>query len=163
MKKTTLRKNQLYSADVFQILMEYEIIRTVRYPTPLALIYLEMMPHTSDGKTSQSAAFIFETTLNSRLRSVDIPTHHEQGYLILLPTTNEVGVLALCERILAIFDQEFETLEGKSVKFSLQIGAASHNGGPTLMKETLLQTAEAGLQQSRLKGANTICTISINN
>ena len=159
MKKTILRKDQLYSEDVFQILMDYEIIRSIRYPTPLSLIYLEMTPHASDGKTPQSASFIFETVFNSRLRSVDIPTRHGKGYLILLPATNEVGARVVCERLLAIFDKEFETKEGKSVKFSLQIGVASHNGGPTLMKESLLQTAKSGLQQSRLKGANTVGAI----
>lgn len=159
MKKTILHRDQLYSEDVFQILMNYEIIRTIRYPTPLSLIHLEMKTNTADGETPPSAAFIFETALNSRLRAVDIPTRHGKGYLILLPTTNEVGARAVCERLLAIFDKEFETEEGKSVKFFLQIGVASHNGGPMLMKETLLQTAELGLQQSRSKGANTIGTI----
>ena len=156
MKNTISRRNQLYSESVFQILMEYEIIRTIRYPTPLSLIYLEMTPHTSNGPTPQSAAIIFETAFNSRLRSVDIPTRYEKGYLLLLPMTNEGGARIVCEHLLAIFDKEFETEAGASVKFSLQIGVASHNGGPTLMKETLLRTAEAGLQQSRLQGANTI-------
>jgi len=156
MKKTTLRNDQLYSADVFQILMNYEIIRTIRYPAPLSLIYLEMTPRTSIGKTPPSAAIVFETAFNSRLRSVDIPTHYEKGYLILLPTTNEAGAITVCNRLLAIFDQEYETQEGISVRFSLQIGVALHNGGPTLMKETLIQCAEAGLQQSRLQGVNTI-------
>lgn len=159
MKKTILRKDQIYSEDVFQILVDYEIIRTIRYPAPISLIYLEMTPHTSDGKTPQSASLIFETAFNSRLRAVDIPARYQKGYLILLPATNEAGARVVCERLLAIFDKEFETKEGKSVKFWLQIGVASHNGGPTLMKEALLQTAESGLQQSRLKGTNTIGAI----
>ena len=156
MEKTLLHKDQLYSGEVFQILMDYEIIRTIRYPTPLSLIYLEMTPHASDGETPPSASSIFETAFNSHLRSVDIPARHGTGYLILLPATNEAGARTVCERLLAIFEKEFETKEGKSIKFSIQIGAASHNGGPTLMKETLLQAAETGFQQSRLKGANTI-------
>src|SRR5574341_5246 len=156
MKKTILYREQLYSEDVFRILMDYEIIRTIRYPAPLSLIHLEMTPHTSDGKTPRSASPIFETALNSRLRSADVPARHGKGYLILLPATNEAGARAVCGRLLAIFDQEFETKEGKSVRFSLQIGVASHDGGPTLMRETLLQTAELGLQRSRSKGVNTI-------
>ena len=159
MKKTLSHLDQIYSEEVFQILMEYEIIRTIRYPTSISLIYLEMSPHVSDGKTPKSAASIFETALNSRLRSVDIPARHGTGYLILLPNTNEAGTCVLCERLLAVFEKEFELEEGKSVKFLLQIGVASHSGGPTLMKEILLQTAETSLQQSRLKGINTIGTI----
>src|SRR5574341_1317768 len=159
MKKTILYREQLYSEDVFRILMDYEIIRTIRYPAPLSLIHLEMTPHTSDGKTPRSASPIFETALNSRLRSADIPARHGKGYLILLPATNEAGARVVCGRLLAVFAQEFEMKDGKSVKFSLHIGVASHDGGPTLMKEALLQTAESGLRQSRLKGANTVGAI----
>jgi len=156
MNKPLLHKDPLYSGDVFRILMEYEIIRTIRYPAPLSLIHLEMTPHASDGDAPRSAASIFETAFTSHLRAVDIPARHEPGYLVLLPMTNEAGARSVCERLLAIFGKEFETKECKPVKFSLQIGVASHNGGPTLMKETLLRTAETSLQRSRLKGANTI-------
>jgi hypothetical protein len=159
MNKTLLHKDQIYGEDAFRILMDYEIIRTIRYPTPISLIYLEMTPHASDGETPRSAFSIFETTINLHLRLVDIPARYGTGYLILLPATNEAGARTLCERLLAIFEKEFETEEGKAVTFSLQIGVASHNGGPTLMKEILIQTAETSLQQSRLKGANTIGTI----
>jgi len=156
MNTTPLQKDQLYSWDVFQILMDYEIIRNVRYPTPLSLLYLEMKAHDSNGKTSQSASSVFETSINMQLRSVDIPARHGKGYLILLPATGEAGACSVAERLLRIFNKEFEMKEGPSVKFSLQIGIASHNGGPTLMKEALFQAAELSLQQSRLKGANTI-------
>jgi hypothetical protein len=156
MNKPLLHKDPLYSGDVFQILMEYEIIRTIRYPAPLSLIHLEMTPHVSDGDVPRSAAPIFETAFTSHLRAVDIPARHEPGYLILLPMTNEAGARTVCERLLSVFGTDFRTNDGKPVKFSLQIGVASHNGGPTLMKEILLQTAEAGLRGSRSKGRNTI-------
>ena len=159
MDKTPLRKDQIYSEDAFRILMEYEFIRTIRYPTPISLIYLEITPHTADGKTPPSTISIFETAFNSHLRLADIPTRYGTGYLILLPATNEAGARALCERLLAIFEKEFKTEEGKTVKFTLQIGIATHNGGPTLMKETLIQAAETSLGQSRLKGPNTIGTL----
>ncbi len=156
MNKAIFRRDQIYSEDVFRILMNYEIIRTIRYPVPLSLIYLEMTPHTADGGMHQSASFIFETVLNSSLRSADIPARHETGYLILLPATDEAAAGVVCWRLLAIFDKEFETQEGEPIRFLLKMGIASHDGGPTLMKETLIQTAQRDLQQSRSKGANTI-------
>jgi GGDEF domain-containing protein len=146
MKKKALPGTQLYSKDVFHILMDYQIVHTIRYQTPLSLIYLEMKSHVLGGKTSRSISSTFEVALNSRLRSVDIPTRYGKGYLILLPMTNEAGVRTVRERLLGIFEKEFKTKEGKLVKFSLQIGVASHNGGPTLMKETLLKTAKLDLQ-----------------
>lgn len=156
MKQTFLQRDQLYSEDVFHILMNYEIIRTIRYPTPLSLIYLEATPHTPDGKIYPAAALLFETTLNTRLRAADIPTRHGKGYWILLPETDAAKARLVCERLLAVFDQEFETKEGKPVRFALQIGVASHEGGPTVMKDTLFQAAELSLRRSRAKGANTI-------
>lgn len=158
MNKSLSQKDQIYSWDVFQILIDYEIIRSIRYPTPLSLICLEMTPHPSDAETIQSASSIFEMTFNSCLRSVDVPTRHGTGYLLLLPMTNEGGARAVCERLLKIFEEEFETKAGKPVKFLLHIGVASHDGGPTLMKEILLQTAETSLQRSRLQGVNSIGT-----
>ena len=160
MKNALSHHDKLYSEDVFHILMDYEIIRSIRYPTPMSLICIEMTLDTSDVEANQSPSSVFETALNSSLRSVDIPARHGTGYLILLPMTNEAGARTVCERFLSIFENEFETKEGKPVKFLLHIGVASHNGGATLMKEILIQAAESGLQQSRLKGANTIITIS---
>jgi hypothetical protein len=160
MKKVLLQKDEIYSEDIFQILIDYEIIRSIRYPNPISLICLESTPQPSDMKTNRSAFSVFETALNSSLRSVDIPTRLGTVYLILLPMTNEAGARVVCERLLSIFENEFETKEGKFVKFSLQIGFASHGGGPTFAWEILLQTAEAGLQQSHMKGANTSVTIS---
>ncbi|MBK9926642.1 MAG: hypothetical protein IPP66_15305 [Anaerolineales bacterium] len=142
MNKNSLPKDPIYSEEAFQIIMDHEILRAIRYPSPISLIYLEMTPHTSDEKTPESASSIFETTINSYLRSVDIPVHYGTGYLILLPSTNEAGARAVCKRLLTIFEKEFKTEEGKTVKFSLKIGVASHEGGPTLMKETLIKTAE---------------------
>ncbi len=159
MKRNGLHRDQLYSEDAFQALMNYEIIRTIRYPAPLSLIYLEMTPCIADGGMSRSAPLLFETVLNARLRSADIPARRGNGYLILLPATSEAGARVLCERLRAVFAQEFETKEGKSIKFLLQMGVASHNGGPRLMRETLVETAEDDLQQSRLKGTNTIGAI----
>jgi hypothetical protein len=156
MKRDTLLRDQLYSEDVFQVLLNYEIIRNIRYPTPLALIHLEMTTSSSNGETPPSAPFLFETILNSRLRAADIPARHGKGYLILLPETDEAGARAICERLLIAFDKEFQTQEGKRVKFLLYMGIAAQSGGPTLMKDVLLQNATLSLQQSRSRGANTI-------
>ena len=148
MNASHLHENQIYSEAAFNILLEYEIIRSIRYPAPISLVYIEVTTQTLDGEIPTSAFSIFETTLNLRLRLVDIPTRYGTGYLILLPATNETGARVLCKRIRGIFEKEFKMEEGKAVKFALRFGLASHTGGPTLMKETLIQAAEISLQQS---------------
>jgi hypothetical protein len=44
MRKMISRGEEVYSSDVFEILFEYEVSRSQRYPTPLSLLLIEMTP-----------------------------------------------------------------------------------------------------------------------
>jgi hypothetical protein len=155
MKNELSRGDEVYSDDVFQILLEYEVSRSIRYPTPLGILHIEMTPAGSDEATLRAAPKIFTTALNAHLRSVDIPSGSGRDYKILLPTSNEAGLRSICERLISVFRNKFNTQSGNSVAFSLNIGAASHAGGESLTRELLLQKAEAALKQSKSKGPNT--------
>jgi len=155
MKNELSRGDEVYGNDVFQILLEYEVSRSVRYPTPLGILHIEMTPAGSDEATLHTAPKIFTAALNAHLRSVDIPSGSGRVYKILLPTTNETGLKSVCERLLSVFKNKFNTQSGNSVAFSLNIGATSHAGGETLTRELLLNNAEAALKQSKSKGSNT--------
>ena len=139
MKNELSRGDEVYSNDVFQILLEYEVSRSVRYPTPLGILHIEMTP----------------AGLNGHLRSVDIPSGSGRDYKILLPTTNESGLRSVCERLIHVFKSKFNSEDGHSVAFSVNIGAATHAGGESLTRELLLQKADAALKQSKSKGPNT--------
>jgi hypothetical protein len=155
MKKIHSLKGDMYNSDVFQILFEYEISRSKRYPSPLTLIQLEMSPTAVDAKALSAAPEIFSTALNGHLRSVDIPSKAGSVYTLLLPNSDKHGAQAVCERLLSVFKNKFETPNGSSVVFSLNIGATTHDGGPTITAESILQKAKEALKQSKLKGANT--------
>jgi GGDEF domain-containing protein len=90
---------------------------------------------------------------------VDITSAAGSEFRVLLPATNSAGAGTVCERLISIFRNKFETDFG-AVAFSIQIGAASHNGGPSLSTEGMFQNAEAALKQSKLKGSNTYILIS---
>ena len=154
MRKMVSRGDEIYSSDVFQILYEYEISRSRRYPAPLTLLKIEMTPSALSADLLATASTIFASVLNAHLRSVDIPSRTESLYSILLPTSDEHGARAVCERLLSVFKNKFTVADG-AIAFSLQIGATTHSGGPTMTSESILQKAEEALKQSKLKGPNT--------
>lgn len=159
MRKIAPHDEEAYSNDVFRILAEYEISRSTRYPTPLGLLQIEMTPSAANEDARRAATAVFTSALNAHLRSVDITSAAGSEFKVLLPSTNSAGTETVCERLLSIFKNKFETNFG-SVAFSIQIGAVSHNGGPTLTIADIFKSAETALKQSKLKGPNTYVLIS---
>ena len=154
MRKMVSRSDEIYNSDVFQILYDYEISRSKRYPSPLTLLKIEMAPSALNDDLLGNASTVFASALNAHLRSVDIPSRTGNLYSVVLPTSDEHGGRAVCERLLSVFRNKFDIANG-AIAFSLQIGATTHNGGPTMSGESILQKAEEALKQSRLKGPNT--------
>jgi len=159
MRKMVARGDEIYSSDVFQILYEYEITRSQRYPSPLTLLKIEMTPSALNDDLLGNASTVFASALNAHLRSVDIPSRAGNLYSVVLPTSDEHGARAVCERLLSVFKNKFDVSNG-AIAFSLQIGATTHSGGPTMTSESILQKAEEALKQSKLKGPNTYIVLS---
>jgi hypothetical protein len=155
MKKLSSLNEEIYSSDVFKIIFDYEISRCKRYPAPLSLLRIEMTPFASNPEALSAASGIFSSALNAHLRSVDIPSRSGNMFTLLLPNSDKHGAQIVCERLLSVFKNKFETPEGNSVTFSLYIGTTTHAGGPTITGEGVLQKAEEALKQSRSKGPNT--------
>jgi GGDEF domain-containing protein len=107
-----------------------------------------------------AAPGIFSSALNTHLRSVDIPSKTGNIFTLLLPNSDKHGAHAVCERLLSVFRNRFETPNGDSIVFSLHIGATTHDGGPTINSANVLQKAEEARKQSKLKGANTYVFLS---
>ncbi len=154
MRKMASHDEEVYSSDVFRVLADYEISRSARYPNPLGLLHIEMTPIASNENALRAAPGIFKSALNAHLRSVDITSAAGSEYRILLPSTNLIGTQTVCDRLISVFKNKFETEFG-TVAFSIHIGATSHNGGPALTSESLFLYAEMALQESKLKGSNT--------
>ncbi len=150
----------IYTSDVFKVLFDYEITRAQRYPAPVALLEIEMHPVASNPEAYANASELFAEILSHHLRSVDIPSKAGNIFRIMLPTTSESGARAVCERLLSVFKNRFETPNGYSIVFSLHIGASAHNGGSTLSGADLLAKASEALKQSQQKGANTYTIIT---
>jgi len=154
MKNELSRGDEIYGDEVFKVLLGYEVSRSERYPAPLSMLHIEMTPTGLHEADLMTASRIFTTALNAHLRSVDIPCGAGREFKVLLPTTNEAGLRSVCERILSVFRNKFTTPDGKSIAFSLNIGAVSHNGGGLISPTTLLEKAETALKHSKHKGPN---------
>jgi GGDEF domain-containing protein len=154
MRKMASHDEEVYSSDVFRVLADYEISRSARYPNPLGLLHIDMAPIASNEDALRAASSVFKSALNAHLRSVDITSAAGSEYRILLPSTNSTGTQTVCDRLISVFKNKFETEFG-TVAFSIHIGATSHNGGPSLTSEGLFLYAEMALKESKLKGPNT--------
>ena len=159
MRKMVSRSVDIYTDDVFKILFEYEVSRSKRYPSPLTLLEIEMAPSALTEELLGAASEIFISALNTHLRSVDISSKTGNLFKILLAASDEQGARIVCERLLSVFKNKFDVLNG-SIVFSLQIGATAHNGGSSISGESILQTAAGALKQSKLKGPNTYVILS---
>ncbi len=155
MRKMISRGEEVYSMDVFEILFQYEVSRSQRYPAPLSLLQIEAMPPSALNEDAiQKASTLFAAKINSHIRSIDIPSQTGNRIYILLPTTDDAGTRTVCERLLSIFKTRVDGKDDETMAFSLQIGASSHPGGSSLTEEFLLQKAEEALQQSKNKGSH---------
>jgi Diguanylate cyclase, GGDEF domain len=160
MKKIAASGDDLYTEDVFWVLFDYEVTRSQRYPAALTILHMETTPNREDPALMQAAASVFNTAINSQLRSADICTGDGHIYRIVLPTTDERGGHAVCERLLSTFRNRLESKEGQSIVFTINIGMACHTGGSTLFKEELLDQAEKALRTAQRKGPNTYSAFS---
>jgi hypothetical protein len=145
----------IHSEDVFNVLMDYEIARAIRYPAPISLLCIEITPEASNLETLHSASNLFASALNQHLRSADTPCVNGKEFKIMLPATNQKGLSSACERLLSIFKNRFDTEDGNSISFSLYIGGATHQDGETLSRDGLLEKGQSALNLSKQKGLNT--------
>lgn len=155
MKNERSNVHEIYDDGVFQILLEYEVSRSVRYPTPVSLLCIEIYPTASHQSTLQAAPSLFAAALNTRIRSADIPSVTGNQFKILLPATNEAGARTVCDRLISIFKSKFNAPDGNAITFSMNIGCTAHPGGDALSSGILLEKAKSALQLSQQKGVNT--------
>ncbi len=139
----------LYGWDVFKILLDYEINRSRRYPSPVTLLEISLEPIPNSADIVSAAHEKVAGLISSHLRSADIPARFQNDYFILLPTTNEAGGRAVCERLLSLFASSFSTESGTPYTLSVLIGYTTNPGGESLSSEVFLQQANAALHQAK--------------
>ena len=142
----------IYDESVFKLLMDYEVARSKRYPSPLSLLRLGLALINPTQTEVENAPIALATMLNMRLRQADIPARIGNEFAILLPNVNEMSARAVCDRLLRITLGTQNTPLGYSTRVTICIGLSSHAGGPTLSAERLMSEAESALKQALALG-----------
>lgn len=142
----------LYEEEVFILLANYELSRVQRYPNPVTMLHislnLDQVKPPNAGKLKQS----FVGILNTSLRISDIPAHYGNDFLVLMPATDKSGAQTTARRFIARLRRTHSLDDGKSFKFVIHIGIATHSGGKSVTADTLMNQAESALQEARQAG-----------
>ena len=148
-------QSELYDENVFKMLMEYEVSRSQRYPSPLSLLRIGLALINPTRTEVENAPIALATMLNMRLRQADIPARIGDEFAVLLPNTDETSARAVSERLLRIALGTHNTPLGFSTRVTICIGLASHAGGQTLNSERLMSEAVSALKQALALGPQT--------
>jgi diguanylate cyclase (GGDEF)-like protein len=150
----------IYSEEVFKVIMDYEIARAKRYPTPISLLCIEIFPEASNPDTLQAASNLFASALKKSMRSADIPCVNGKEFKIMLPVTDQNGLDSACKRMLSTLHNTFETDDGNTISFSLCIGGTTYQGADQISRDDLLKRGQAALDQAKQQGQNTYTILS---
>jgi GGDEF domain-containing protein len=151
----------LYTYDVFEVLLNYEIARIKRYPSPITLLHLTLAANESSEEFRRQAHEAMTRLLNRTLRVSDVPSHYHDEFLVLLPATDEAGGRAVAERILASFRTTQSLSTGKlSSRRDAYLGLTAENGGSVLSPQQMLAEAAVAMNEARLRKSYTYVAYS---
>jgi diguanylate cyclase (GGDEF)-like protein len=143
------RETGLYDEQVFKVLVEYELSRAQRYPSPVTMLHISLNLSDARPESAESIRKSFGDILNTSLRASDIPAYYGEDFLVLMPSTDENGAQAASRRLIARSKGTRSLTNGNLFKFNIHIGIATHPGGRGASVDKLLQQAEAALQEAR--------------
>ena len=151
----------LYAYDVFEVLLNYEIARIKRYPSPIALIHLSLVSEGVSEDFKKRAHDAMTSLLNRTLRVSDVPCHYHDEFLILLPVTEEAGAKAVAERILASYRTTQSLPTGRlSPRRNAFLGFTAQNGGSVLSAQQLQAEASMAMNDARQRQSYTYVAFS---
>lgn len=146
-----LSETGLYQQEVFKILAEYELARSLRYPNPITLLHISLNLKNANPKTKKCLTQTFAGLLNTSLRISDIPAYYGDDYPIFIPVTDDIGGRAAILRLISRLKGIRYAINGKIFDDSIHIGIASHPG-ESITIEKLMTEAEQALQEARKQG-----------
>jgi diguanylate cyclase (GGDEF)-like protein len=147
----------LYLQPVFLSLLEYEITRTRRYPTPLTLLHMALcLAAPVEARFRESANLAVAQVLNTRLRETDVIGHYGDNFMILLPATGADGGFVAARRVLQHLKTTAITRQNEHFDLAACIGMAAHPGGADVSANQLLAQAGQALEAARRRGPGTL-------
>jgi len=146
----------LYTYETFEILLNYEITRVKRYPSPLTLMHLALTTENTTPDFMKQAHVAMTNLLERTLRISDVPAHYKDDFLILLPSADGDAAHAVADRILGQFRTTQSFATGRlSPKRNAYLGATTHNGSDITSDKQLLAEAAIAMNEARARQSYT--------
>lgn len=143
----------LYPQRMLEMLLAREILRSRRYPSPLALLYLALrFAETPSRDILENAQLVMANLLHHSLREVDMPGHYQGNYLVVMPETGVTGARTVAQRLLQEVGGRQLTPTNEPFEFAACIGISADPGGPELSAEELLSQAATALWEAEKRG-----------
>jgi len=149
----------LFNHRNFQEKLTAEFRRLERFSAPLSLLLIDIdffkkindsYGHPAGDEVLREVSRIIRETI----RSVDIPARYGgEEFAALLPGTNHEGALKMAERLRESIEKTNFPIEGKELRVSVSIGAAT-SPHDAAAKEELVEKADKALYYAKRNGRN---------
>ena len=159
--------NQIYTPtsfftpSVFSILLNHEISRTARYPSPISLAILSVcLPALLTEDVREAADLLFLRILRTKLRQTDIISKYDENYVVLLTSTDQTGAHIAIRRVLEQLNTTIVTKHNQTVNLGVCASLASQPIGSTTTAENLLDRASQSHQAARASGPGSLVALN---
>jgi len=151
-------RNRRYVTEFLSL----EVLRAVRYHTPLAVLLLDLdhfkrVNDTHGHRVGDSVLQVVADTLRASLRATDIAGRYGgEEFLVVLPQTDLAGAGVLAERVRVAIEETAIDLGGAeplSVTVSVGVAALDESGRSA---EQLVERADAALYSAKDAGRNCV-------
>jgi diguanylate cyclase (GGDEF)-like protein len=151
-------RNRRYVSEFLSL----EVLRSVRYRTPLAVLLLDLdhFKRINDGhghRVGDSVLQVVADTLRASLRATDIAGRYGgEEFLVVLPQTDLAGAAVLAERVRAAIEEtaiDVGAPEPLAVTVSVGVAALDEHARSA---EQLVERADAALYAAKDAGRNRI-------
>jgi len=150
-RRQLVGESGIFTQDVFEVLINYEISRVQRYPSPLALLHIALATGNYSADLQKKSRDGLTNLLNRTLRVSDVPAHFGEDFLVLLPATDEIGSRAVADRILGHFRTTQNLNTGRLSNLNAYIGLTTRSAGAALTAEEMLAEASVAMNEARAR------------
>jgi GGDEF domain-containing protein len=148
-RRQLVGESGIFKQDVFEVLLNYEVSRAQRYPSPLTLLHIAPATSNFSADLKKKSHDALTNLLNRTLRVSDVPAHFGEEFLVLLPSTDETGGRAVAGRILGHFRTTQNLTTGRLASMNAYIGLTSRAAGGALSGQELLAEASVAMNEAR--------------
>ena len=149
----------LFTPLIFSILLNHEVARMQRYPSPISLALFSICkPAPLSDELCESAQTYISQILKTKLRQTDISSQYGEDFLILLTNTDLAGAKIAAQRLLDQLNTRIFTPQNKSLDLGVCAGLVAMSAGPRASADSLLEKVTQAHQRAREKGSNALVT-----